>query len=1083
MTSGSGIFELIDNDEYGQHRDALRWLGAHYTGPLSVATGYVGLDGLDALVDAAEEQSQPVRLLIGAAPGEGALTGAPAPSTVRDRFRQSVDALRRERDFSGFPASRRAVLERVSEFIASDDADVRRYVLRFLHGKTYVFGSLDGGGALSGPGAALVTSANLTAGGLVANLELGLVHYQPNVVAMALAWHQRLWDEADDFKDQLLDLLRPPPLNASPEDVFLRSLIERYGDEQVSDEGSDRLTAFQRDGADRARAIMGRYGGVLYADGVGMGKTEIGVDLIREHVEEHGHRALVVSSAQLRDSMWGPRLTQANLPATIVSYQELARDQQLGGDRRVLNVPIDAYRLVVVDEAHAYRNTGTTWYEALSRLMGGPDKKLALLTATPVNNTLWDLESLFLLFGRHDAAFAGDPLGIRSLQQFFREAGASHPGQKAAPDPSPVKLFPLLDALTVRRDRAFIREHYGGERFGDGTEVRFPEPRLRERRYNLGAAYQGMARVIADRLVPPDDDGNVPAGALTMAQYRPESYRIEPGAETARQEALASLMRSLLLKRFESCWYAALQTVRRMRRKAAGRIRYLEAAGGGEPLPYDDEDLSEIDEAAAELMEEPGDWADVEGFRPDLLVDLQRDMDILDELAEQIAALEGQVDPKLEALREVMVSTEARKVVIFTSFQDTADYLQRAFEADTELLRGREWAAVVGAATSEADRESAIDRFCPDLAVLPRVAAEQEGELDVLLSTDVLSEGQNLQQAQAVLSYDMPWNPQRVVQRNGRVIRLRSPHTAAFLYTLMPNDDELDELLGLEARLQAKIRAANASMGMETPVLATEESERRIYEGMRDYADRLGDGDVTLLDEDEGPGGAAFAGEHYRAIYRRALREGEVDRVGALPWGIGAAIARTTSELDEPAVFFACRTRHDRRYWRMVSASSAIVQRDDLPMLRLIDPAGQESRPIPANLDLERLFSVVAADICEAHNQPPSPPNPPASQRWALNDILSAPGAPSGAAYNLAADVLSVPQGALVRRALSELRREYGDRGMSLPECADRIRDIVEQFRLRPVEMPVAPPPITPEDLGVVCYQVVLPLKGLTTRA
>ena len=103
-------------------------------------------------------------------------------------------------------------------------------------------------------------------------------------------------------------------------------------------------------------------------------------------------------------------------------------------------------------------------------------------------------------------------------------------------------------------------------------------------------------------------------------------------------------MRSLLLKRFESCWYAALQTVRRMRRKAAGRIRYLEAAGGGEPLPDDEENLGEIDAAAADLMEEPGDWADSEGFRPDLLVDLQRDVDTLDELMEQIAALEGQPD-------------------------------------------------------------------------------------------------------------------------------------------------------------------------------------------------------------------------------------------------------------------------------------------------------------------------------------------------------------------------------------------------------------------------------------------------------
>ena len=321
-------------------------------------------------------------------------------------------------------------------------------------------------------------------------------------------------------------------------------------------------------------------------------------------------------------------------------------------------------------------------------------------------------------------------------------------------------------------------------------------------------------------------------------------------------------------------------------------------------------------------------------------------------------------------------------------------------------------------------------------------------------------------------------SPQRVVQRNGRVIRLRSPHASAFLHTLLPDDDDLDELLGLEARLQAKTRAANASMGMETPVLAIEDSERRIYEGMRDYADRLAEGDATLLDGDEGAGGAAFAGEHYRAIYRRAVREGEADRVNALPWGIGATIARTGAELDEPTVFFACRTRNDRRYWRMVSASGAIVHRDDLPMLRLIDPAGHDSRPVPDALDLEGLFAVAAADICEEHNQRALPPTPPASQRWALNEILGAPDAPAGTAYNAAADVLLAPQTTPVLRALSALRREYGEGAMSLPDCANRILGVVERFRLRPVTLPEPPAPIAPDDLGVVCYQVVLSAHG-----
>ena len=225
MVTGQGIYEVIDNDKYGQHGDALLWLASHYDGPLNVATAYAGLDGLDTLVKAANTNQKAVKLLIGAAPIEGALTGSPDASAVRDRFRESVDALRRERNFSGFPASRRIVVERVSKFIASEQAEVRRYTQRFLHGKAYALGPLNDNGNLIGPGAALVSSANLTHGGLTGNLELGMVHYQPNVVDMTLQWHRRLWEQADNFRDELLELLQPPPLDATPDDVFLRALI------------------------------------------------------------------------------------------------------------------------------------------------------------------------------------------------------------------------------------------------------------------------------------------------------------------------------------------------------------------------------------------------------------------------------------------------------------------------------------------------------------------------------------------------------------------------------------------------------------------------------------------------------------------------------------------------------------------------------------------------------------------------------------------------------------------------------------------------------------------------------------------
>ena len=1065
-----GPYELVDNVDFGSHRQALAWLAEHYAGPLSVATGYVGLEGLEALARTAAQREQPTRLLIGAAPE--ALTGPPG-ETVADRFEQSVSALRRQRDFSAFPAARRAVLERVTCFFESDYVAVRRYARRFLHGKAYVIGERNDAGSAMGPGAALVSSANLTQGGLVSNLELGMVHYQPNVVGMALDWYERLWDDAQDFREALLDLLRPPLPESDPLTVFLRALLELYGEDLEDDAPLPELhtlTAFQRDGFARAKRILDRYGGVLYADGVGMGKTEVGIQFIREHTRDLGQHVLVISPAQLRDRLWEQRLSEANLPGDVVSFQQLAQDRQLSPDssRRVLPVNKDVYRFIVIDEAHAYRNVDNTWYAALDRLMGGTPKKLLLLTATPVNNSLWDLHHLFLLFSRHDSAFTGEPLRIPSLRKFFAEAGASR-----SENLSEAKLFPLIDALTVRRDRAFIKERYRNERFADGTPVKFPEPELRERRYDLDSAHPGIVQAVYDGIE-----------GLTMARYRLSAYRLDMERESASEEALAGLMQSQLLKRFESSWYAALQTVNRMR-NGNDVILQVMAERGVVPPPDVIKDLAgdgREDDAflSAEVIDEA--LAGAEGglsadtFNDRFVGDLREDRATLAAMSAQLEGLKDSADPKLDTLREVMAATPSQKVAVFTAFQDTAAYLRARIESGPDLLGGRSWTAVIGSETSADARTRELERFCPDSVRDEPGFRPEGGEVDVMISTDILSEGQNLQQAQAVLSFDMPWNPQRVVQRNGRVIRLRSPHDTAYLYTLLPEQGDLDRLLKLEAKLQAKIMAANASVGMETPVLADVEMESRAYADLDRFVERLTVGDTTLLDEQED--GSAFAGELFRAQLRRAAEEGEVNRLKELPWGIGAAFVQRSPTLKEPAVFFACRTRRDERYWRVVSRSGDILYKEDLPMLRLIDPQGQPGCPLPDGTDLQHLFAVAAADICEAHNALLDPETRfaalPASQRWAL-DILRAPDAPAGDDYDAADEALSVGRNNLVRRDLSELRRAYECGGVSVTDCARRILDVVVRFGLRPVQTLEAPEAIGEDDLGVVCYQVVVP--------
>ena len=1060
-------YELVDNNLYGKHEEALAALSAQYNLPIRVATGYVNLDGLDLLANTIKNANSAARLMIGASPNPGEISGTPE-SNPEHYFAQSVRNLRRERDFEAFPKERREKLERVHQFIASDAVEVRRYVTRFLHGKAYIFAALEDPFPL---GAAMVSSANLTGAGLSRNLELGMVHYQPNVVEMTVNWYQNLWDNAADFKEELLDLLLPDIPETDPYTVYLRALYEFYGGELEDDSPveSPSLTSFQRDGFARAKRILEQHGGVLYADGVGMGKTEIGVEFVREFMQEKGQQVLVIAPAQLRDNLWQQRLADENTRTEIISFQQLANDRQLSNDatQRILQVPKDSYRLVVIDEAHAYRNADNTWYAALDRLMSGSKKNLLMLTATPVNNSLWDLHNLFMLFARHDGAFADAPLRIPSLRKFFFASGANQPE-----DISESRLFPLVDALTVRRDRKFVVNQYPNERFKDGTEVKFPTPQLLEHRYDLDATYPELVKDIAGHI-----DG------LKMARYRHSAYLIG-GGESASEDTIAGFIQSMLLKRFESSWFAARETAKRMLHAVEVVIASIETHGVvpiGDivnDLRIDADEGLVLQDELLEVLDGESRFIDADQFTDDFLKHLQLDFDLLQNIETRLGALEGQHDPKLATLKRVIANTPSKKVAIFSTFGDTIKYLVEQIKIDDSIIAGKSWVSVVGGDTDPDQRTRAVERFCPASESEQSFARadRDDDEVDVLISTDVLSEGQNLQQAQAVLSYDMPWNPQRVVQRNGRVIRLRSPHDTAYLYTLLPVQGELEDILELEAKLQAKINAANASIGMESPVLQSSAAESRIYSDLQSYTNRLAEGDVTLLDEDTN---AAFVGEMFRAELNRANIEGELQRIRNLPWGIGAAFVNRSPTFNEPAVFFACRTNtpNEERYWRLVSKSGKIIETEELRMLFHINPNGEPGCEIPIDWDLDRLFHVAADDIVEYHNNLTDPTalegQVPASQRWALQ-ILRSPDAPEGQQYDDADKSLSVGRNGRLRRALSTLRSEYNS-GMSITECATRILEIVKDFGLEPVDPPTPPQPITPDDLGVVCYQVVLP--------
>lgn len=1057
---------LLDNlAEATDHGSALSYLAGDFDDRhgLSVATGYVNLGGLRHLAALVEGRDRATRLLLGAMPTG---LGDEVPATL---FERTPLALGRERDLSRFPPSR--ALKRmlaVEQWLDRPDVAVRRYVHNFLHGKAYLFGDA------SDARAALVTSANLTAAGLWRNLELGLVHYDPPVAKRAAQWFNGLWAESHDFKDQLRELLFPDPGLLDPRTVYLRALLELLGDDLEEDDDAPspkavKLAPFQDDGFRRALAIVRRRHGVVYADGVGTGKTEIGLAFVEEYAIRRGLHVLLVVPAQLRNH-WRDRLHQTRLPAQVVSYQEFAADPQLAGPtlsgpgrtpgKRALANDKDAYRLVVFDEAHALRNPSTTWYGALSRLLGGEPKDLVLLTATPINNGLWDLYHLVMAFARHDRAF--ESAGIPSLQGLFVRAGAN---QNNAENLDPDVLFPLADMVSVRRDRGFIVREYPGAVFPDGTPVTFPEPRLDTERYDLDDASLGLATYVAERI-----------DALRMARYCPSRYHRSRALES-REVVLSALLRSGVLKRLESCWHACLLTVERMLTAHRAFLAAWDAGWvpGPEPLRDAGRDLDEsaLAQWVEGALEEGHDKEPASDYDPSFRDDVQHDVALLDEIRARLATLRPEDDPKLALLRRVLEASPSTKVAVFTTFADTVRYLD---EHLPQPVAGRSRITVVGAETNPDQRIAMLSRFCPDTVVRPGFHPP-EGEVDLLLSNDVLSEGQNLQQAAAVVSYDMPWNPQRMVQRYGRVIRLKSRHAEVHLTTMLPEPGDLEVILKLERAIRRKIVAARP-FGMEVQVVDDAEDATQAY------AARLADGDATLLDEAEGSsdgpgvpgkgnGTGVTSNEALRADLRRELAEGRGDELRKLPWGIGAAFRQGPGvpSSGAPGVFFACRVR-DERCWRYVDADG--VFSEPAAILRRINPGSAPSVDAP-EIDLEEAWERAAASIVEEHNAAAAGPGPESIgqiQSWAL-ELLADPSVTLPVGGETAYEALGVGRSQPVRRALGEIKRQTERNEITRSDAALRIAEVVRAFGLRVVDPPPERKPVTADDVGVVCWMAV----------
>ena len=956
---------------------------------VNIATAYFNVAGYMLLADSLGHANH-VRLLLGAEPTppenrqrkletEHLNPVRAEKAKLRDALNRQDKTIRIERDMLGFTAESTAATRRLLDWLNSGKVEVRRLEKQFLHGKAFLVSDHQYG--------VIAGSSNFTYAGLRTNIELNLANYQPHIVSQVSEWFENIWAQATDY--DLASLFQPRFEPHKPQIIYLRMLYELYANELQEEAASTgnaqiHLTDFQSDGLWRARRILDEHNGVLIADEVGLGKTFIAGELIRETIVDlRQQKVLVVAPATLRDGPWRAFRSDHDLHVELRSYDDLVRDGRLNPaypqGRKLDARDINDYALVVVDEAHNLRNHNTLRAQTLRKLLAGsPPKKLVMLTATPVNNSLWDLYNLLDYFLPNDAVFAD--VGIRSLRDHFKHAMKLNPT-----DLTPEHLFDVLDRLAVRRTRSFVKRFYANDKIRiQGTEesIVFPTPKVRKVTYNLDDVLPGFfdrfEKLLATDLdktetnAPSSGQAEQQTKRLRLAMYVPSKYRRDQATET-HEIQLAGLLQSSLLKRFESSPHAFAETCRKMVKRHDAFLNFLEQGkiGSGQLLSdWIATDSEELEEYLSDKDEPLGNASE---YHADVLRDhVKQDRRILEELRTESGRLQRSNDPNLEALVDTLAeiaftaerdgigqqdTRNRHKVIIFTYFADTVDWifehLQDKTETDSRLSRykGR-LARITGtSADSENKRDQVLWGFSP-LTTDPPSGYDQD-RYDIIVSTDMLAEGVNLQQAKHIINYDLPWNPMRIVQRHGRIDRIRSKHQEIVLHCVFP-DSRLDDMLGLEERLQRKIVHAAVSVGVGE-VLPEQEAQREAnFAETREEINRLRLEDAGLLDRGSTTRGA-MSGEEFRQETRAAFENTTLIRqIEALPWCAGSAMSLADSRAEEPGFVFCARVGDDPRpQFRFVSLSEdKPVSQQTLYCLNTASPVdGFETRPVELSED------------------------------------------------------------------------------------------------------------------------------------
>ena len=872
--SGHELF-IVDNSVKG-------WTGLRYLAEwcsiaksFDIATGYFEIGALLAL-DGQWQKLDRIRVLMGAETTHR--TRRAILEAVRKRALDELeDRIEAEKDKNPFLQGVPGILEA----LRSSRIECRIYNKEKFHAKAYItHAKIEVVGAQ-----ALVGSSNFTRPGLTKNIELNVQIQSAREVAQLQEWFDAYWEEAVDVTETVIESVERHTRRFSPFEIYAKALQEFFrGHELTATEWDETksemfilLDRYQKEAYWTLMKIARQHGGAFLCDAVGLGKTFVGLMLIERLILHDGKRVVLFAPKAVREGVWEPSLGKylshiggiggsadfSNL--AVFSHTDLGRSGDFPERFRRIAELADA---VIIDEAHYFRNPGrrgddagrnpSRYYQLydLFKQTNRP-KTVFLLTATPINNRLSDFRHMMELFTRRDEAYFSRTVGVNHLRSHFnimeREL-RNRVGQETVDATEHLteaqevlSSQEIFRQLVVQRSRAYARESQERE---FGKSALFPK-RLAPRvaKYSIRKTYGGMLDILETAFAKENP-------LFTLAMYYPLHWYIGPDKkidpfEENRQRQVVGLIRTNFLKRFESSVIAFELSCNRLLQKLLAFVqahcetnqekRLLEhwMAKNAEVLGYGAARQLEIWEESEKGVEDediiPQELIDdverldrseydVGGMISETMADLRQIVRFLDEARK----FQPKHDDKLQKLIRLLKSKElgGQKVLIFTEFAHTARYLKaRLSEAGIEHVEQ------VDSATKR-NRAEVIKRFSPyyNGFSIPELEAQELDEIRVLISTDVLSEGLNLQDASKLINYDIHWNPVRLMQRIGRVDRRMNPEIEKRLAADLPEmaasrgkvvfwnflpPDELNQILSLYRKVTQKTLLISETLGIE----------------------------------------------------------------------------------------------------------------------------------------------------------------------------------------------------------------------------------------------------------------------------